>query len=178
MDIDGYNCTIQAQEIRKILVHSHGNEAFERVRVVNDAITKGRYYKYPRGDFVSGQHHLSPKLAEGEIGFPKRSMERTTVVSYVSKRSTATAVQTIRAQKRKPCHPRPDAPMSGPLSLTPENDRRYGFNNSMGKNLILSINIPKKPEKDTGTRFYMDDAVEEVHEGIRGIPGDDDRGFG
>ncbi len=39
MDIDGYNCTIQAQEIRKILVHSHGDEAFERARGQR-AITK------------------------------------------------------------------------------------------------------------------------------------------
>ena len=173
MDIDGYNCTIQAQEIRKILVHSHGNEAFERARGQR-AITKEDIINIPEVISSPDSISLSPKLYEGKpvIRFSKTINGRTTVVSYVSKKHRDLAVQTMYASAKKgSLATATDAPMSGPLSLTPETTDGTASNNSIGENPdTVNTSIPKSPEKDTGTRFYMDDAVEEVR-GIRAYHG-------
>ena len=173
MDIDGYNCTIQAQEIRKILVHSHGNEAFERARGQR-AITKEDIINIPEVISSPDSISLSPKLYEGKpvIRFSKTINGRTTVVSYVSKKHRDLAVQTMYASTKKgSLATATDAPMSGPLSLTPETTGGTASNNSIGENPdTVNTSIPKSPEKDTGTRFYMDDAVEEVR-GIRAYHG-------
>ena len=173
MDIDGYNCTIQAQEIRKILVHSHGNEAFERARGQR-AITKEDIINIPEVISSPDSISLSPKLYEGKpvIRFSKTINGRTTVVSYVSKKHRDLAVQTMYASAKKgSLATATDAPMSGPLSLTPETTGGTASNNSIGENPdTVNTSIPKSPEKDTGTRFYMDDAVEEVR-GIRAYHG-------
>lgn len=173
MDIDGYNCTIQAQEIRKILVHSHGNEAFERARGQR-AITKEDIINIPEVISSPDSISLSPKLYEGKpvIRFSKTINGRTTVVSYVSKKHRDLAVQTMYASAKKgSLATATDAPMSGPLSLTPETTGGTASNNSIGENPdTVNTSIPKSPKKDTGTRFYMDDAVEEVR-GIRAYHG-------
>ena len=173
MDIDGYNCTIQAQEIRKILVHSHGNEAFERARGQR-AITKEDIINIPEVISSPDSISLSPKLYEGKpvIRFSKTINGRTTVVSYVSKKHRDLAVQTMYASTKKgSLATATDAPMSGPLSLTPETTGGTASNNSIGENPdTVNTSIPKSPEKDTGTRFYMDDAVEEVR-GIKAYHG-------
>lgn len=173
MDIDGYNCTIQAQEIRKILVHSHGNEAFERARGQR-AITKEDIINIPEVISSPDSISLSPKLYEGKpvIRFSKTINGRTTVVSYVSKKHRDLAVQTMYASAKKgSLATATDAPMSGPLSLTPETTGGTASNNSIGENPdTVNTSIPKSPEKDTGTRFYMDDAEEEVR-GVRAYHG-------
>ena len=173
MDIDGYNCTIQAQEIRKILVHSHGNEAFERARGQR-AITKEDIINIPEVISSPDSISLSPKLYEGKpvIRFSKTINGRTTVVSYVSKKHRDLAVQTMYASAKKgSLATATDAPMSGPLSLTPETTGGTASNNSIGENPdTVNTSIPKSPEKDTGTRFYMDDVVEEVR-GVRAYHG-------
>ena len=173
MDIDGYNCTIQAQEIRKILVHSHGNEAFERARGQR-AITKEDIINIPEVISSPDSISVSPKLYEGKpvIRFSKTINGRTTVVSYVSKKHRDLAVQTMYASTKKgSLATATDAPMSGPLSLTPETTGGTASNNSIGENPdTVNTSIPKSPEKDTGTRFYMDDAVEEVR-GIKAYHG-------
>lgn len=165
MDIDGYNCTIQAQEIRKILVHSHGDEAFERARGQR-AITKEDIKNIPEVISSPDSISLSPKLYEGKpvIRFSKTINGRTTVVSYVSKKHRDLAVQTMYASAKKgSLATATDAPASGPLSLTPKTTGGTASNNSIGENPgTVNTSIPKNPEKDTGTRFYMDDAVEEV----------------
>ncbi len=116
MDIDGYNCTIQAQEIRKILVHSHGNEAFERARGQR-AITKEDIINIPEVISSPDSISLSPKLYEGKpvIRFSKTINGRTTVVSYVSKKAPRlSGADDVCERKKGSLATATDAPMSGP----------------------------------------------------------------
>lgn len=160
MDIDGYNCTIQAQEIRKILVHSHGNEAFERARGQR-AITKEDIMNIPEVISSPDSISLSRKLYEGKpvIRFSKTINGRTTVVSYVSRKHRDLAVQTMYASTKKgSLATATDAPASGPLSLTPETTGGTASNNSIGENpSTVNTSIPKRSKRDTESRYYLDE---------------------
>lgn len=160
MDIDGYNCTIQAQEIRKILVHSHGNEAFERARGQR-AITKEDIMNIPEVISSPDSISLSRKLYEGKpvIRFSKTINGRTTVVSYVSRKHRDLAVQTMYTSTKKgSLATATDAPASGPLSLTPETTGGTASNNSIGENPgTVNTSIPKRSKRDTESRYYLDE---------------------
>ena len=102
VDVDGYNCTLRAKEIRKILLYSHGNEAVEALRGQR-AITKEDIVLIPEIIQNPDQITLSPDLYEGKpaIHFVKTINGKTTVVAYVSKKHLDLTVQTMYAGKNK-----------------------------------------------------------------------------
>lgn len=154
IDINGYNCTIQAQEIRKILLHSHGNEQFENARGQR-VITKLDIMSIPQVIESPDRVVLSPRTYEGKpvIQFIKTIDGKTTVVSYVSKKHHDLAVQTMYTSiKKGNLAPATDAPQSGPLSLTSETAVGTVSNNTVS-------------QTDTGVNTSIRSDVEDMRGG-------------
>lgn len=95
IDISKYNCTLRADEIRKILLHSHGNEDVEKRKMqrivakedianVPNIITKPDKIEY------AGIYQEKPAFR-----FYKEIDGKVVVVSYVSKKHFDLTVQTI-----------------------------------------------------------------------------------
>lgn len=102
INIENYNCTLRAKEIRKILLHSHGDENYESSRGQR-AITKEDIISIPTIIQNPDSIMLSDKLYEGKpaILFVKTINGKTTVVAYVSKKHLDLTVQTMYSGKNK-----------------------------------------------------------------------------
>ena len=101
VDIAGYNCTLHAQEILKIL-NRHGNGAAEEAHGQR-AITADDFVLIPEIVQNPDQIRLSEKLYNGRpvLLFSKTINGRTTVVTYASQRRRDLTVQTMYAGKTK-----------------------------------------------------------------------------
>ena len=102
IDVEGYNCSISAYEIQKILKNSHGNSAGEASRGQR-ALTVDDILAIP--DIIQSPDRItrSERDYNGKpvILFEKTINGRTTVVSYVSDKHMDLSVQTMYAGKDK-----------------------------------------------------------------------------
>lgn len=165
INIKGYNCTIQAQEIRKILLHSHGDSESEQMRGQR-AVTREDILQIPEVIESPDIIRLSSKLYEGKpvLQFVKTIEGKTTVVSYVSKKHRDLAVQTMYAGiKKGSLATATDAPTSGPLSLTSETTVGTASNNSIAK----SVNTVNDSLSQSGAGVIWETPENEVSEWIR-----------
>ena len=102
VDAENYNITISSNEIRKILLNSHGDEKKENLRGQR-AITEDDILAIPKiieeADFIE----LDRKKYDGKpiIRFIKTINGRTTVVSYVSQKKHDLGVQTMYSSIKK-----------------------------------------------------------------------------
>ena len=165
INIKGYNCTIQAQEIRKILLHSHGDSENEQMRGQR-AVTREDILQIPEVIESPDIIRLSSRLYEGKpiLQFVKTIEGKTTVVSYVSKKHQDLAVQTMYAGiKKGSLATATDAPTSGPLSLTSETTVGTASNNSIAK----SVNTVNDSFSQSGVGVIWETPENEVSEWIR-----------
>lgn len=102
VDVKGYNCTLRASEVRKILLYSHGNEEFEAARGQRK-ITPDDLTNIPTIIQSPDKISLDDKPYEGKpvINFTKDMNGRTTVGAYVSGKHLDLTVQTMYAGKNK-----------------------------------------------------------------------------
>jgi hypothetical protein len=102
MDVEGYNVTISADEIRKIF-KDHGNEKTESLRGQR-AIAEDDIVNIPLIIQNPDKIMLSNELYKGKpvIVFVKTINGRTTIVSYMSSRQHDLRVQTMYSGKKKP----------------------------------------------------------------------------
>lgn len=109
INVDGYNCTLRASEVRKIL-KDHGNTATENKRGQR-AITISDFERIPDVIQRPDRIELSQNLFEGKpvILFSKVIDGKTTVVAYVSEKHKDLTVQTMYSGKNK----------NGSLATTP-----------------------------------------------------------
>lgn len=119
VDVENYNCTLRADEIRKILLKSHGDESKEAARGQR-AVTKWDILNIPvviqSPDTISlGQDTDGGKPS---IVFSKQVNGKTTVVSYVSDKHLDLTVKTMYAWAKKGSLPTA-ADVKSP-ALTPE----------------------------------------------------------
>lgn len=102
VDAENYNITISSNEIRKILLNSHGDEKKENLRGQR-AITEDDILAIPKiieeADFIE----LDRKKYDGKpiIRFIKTINGKTTVVSYVSQKKHDLGVQTMYSSIKK-----------------------------------------------------------------------------
>ncbi len=101
MDVESYNCTLRASEIRKIIA-DHGAEQNEAQRGQR-AITEDDFVSIPQIVQNPDEIRLSDKLFENKpvIEFVKTINGKTTVATYVSKKHLDLTVQTMYSGKNK-----------------------------------------------------------------------------
>lgn len=101
LDVDRYNCTLRASEIRKIFA-DHGNEKTEAPRGQR-AIEEDDIVAIPQIIQSPDEIRLSDKLFEGKpvIEFAKTINGKTTVAAYVSAKHLDLTVQTMYSGKNK-----------------------------------------------------------------------------
>lgn len=101
LNVESYNCTLRASEIRKIF-SDHGNENTEDLRGQR-AITEDDIVSIPEIIQSPDEIRLSDKLFEGKqaIEFVKTINGKTTVVTYVSVKHKDLTVQTMYSGKNK-----------------------------------------------------------------------------
>lgn len=101
LDVEGYNCSIAAQEIRKIF-KDHGDPAKEALRGQR-AIVEDDIVSIPEVIQAPDTIDLSPKQYNGRpvINFVKELNGRTTVTAYVSGKHLDLTVQTMFAGAKK-----------------------------------------------------------------------------
>ncbi len=101
LDVNRYNCTLRASEIRKIL-HDHGNEEKESLRGQR-AITEDDFVLIPQIIQSPDKIVLSDELFEGKpvIHFVKTINGKTTIAAYVSAKHLDLTVQTMYSGKNK-----------------------------------------------------------------------------
>ena len=101
VSVAGYNCTLRAHEVRKIL-KDHGVEKTENMRGQR-AISISDFASIPEIVQNADDIRLSPNKFEGKpvVEFVKTIDGKTTVVSYVSKKHHDLTVQTMYAGKNK-----------------------------------------------------------------------------
>jgi hypothetical protein len=105
VNVDGYNFTLRADEIRKIL-KDHGQRAKEANRG-QQPITQKDFARIPTVVLNPDNIKLSDKLFEGKpvILFEKEINGRKTVVAYVTKKHMDLTVQTMYFGKEKGSRP-------------------------------------------------------------------------
>ncbi len=101
IDVNKYNCTLRASEVRKIL-KDHGNEDTESLRGQR-AITEDDFVMIPQIIQEPDQIILSDELFEGKpvINFVKTINGKTTIAAYVSAKHLDLTVQTMYSGKNK-----------------------------------------------------------------------------
>lgn len=125
LDVSGYNSTLRASEVKKILQYSHGDEATE-IKRGQRAITIDDLKSIPQIIQSPDKIELDTQQYEGKpvIRFVKTLNGRTTVVTYVSKKHHDLTVQTMYAgAKKETPSPAANAPQSGPTPHTSETNR-------------------------------------------------------
>ncbi|MCR4963630.1 MAG: hypothetical protein K6B40_07115, partial [Firmicutes bacterium] len=102
INVENYNCTLRASEIRKILLGKHGNQETES-KYGQRAVTPEDILNIPLVIQSPDSIQLSPKLFQGKpaILFSKTINGRTTVVAYVSKPHMDLTVQTMYSGAKK-----------------------------------------------------------------------------
>lgn len=101
IDVNGYNCTLRATEIRKI-IKSHGSEKTESPRGQR-AIRKQDFLNIPKVIQSPDSIQLGSELYQGKpvILFSKMIDGKLTVVAYVSRKHMDLTVQTMYAGKKQ-----------------------------------------------------------------------------
>lgn len=101
IDVNGYNCTLRATEIRKI-IKSHGSEKTESPRGQR-AIRKQDFLNIPKVIQSPDSIQLGSELYQGKpvILFSKVIDGKLTVVAYVSRKHMDLTVQTMYAGKKQ-----------------------------------------------------------------------------
>ncbi len=101
IDVNKYNCTLRASEVRKIL-KDHGKEEKEALRGQR-AITEDDFVLIPQIIQNSDKIILSDELFEGKpvIHFIKTINGKTTIAAYVSAKHLDLTVQTMYSGKNK-----------------------------------------------------------------------------
>ena len=136
IDTENLNCCIRADEVRKILKNSHGNEANENLRGQR-AITINDLMSIPYILQNADEIRKSDKLYEGKpaIEFVKSFNGKTTVISYVSKKHNDLSVQTMYASKK-----------NRSLATTPSGDNSFSHTS---KTLSGTTSINTVSQTDT-----------------------------
>lgn len=101
LDVNKYNCTLRASEVRKIF-DDHGNEEKESLRGQR-AITEDDFVSIPKIIQNPDEIILSDNLFEGKpvIKFVKTINGKTTVAAYISAKHLDLTVQTMYSGKNK-----------------------------------------------------------------------------
>ena len=102
LQVAGYNLAINAYEIRKILLHSHGNEKTEGLRGQRK-ITKDDLLLIPEIISSPDRIELDNRPYEGKpvLRFSKNVGPRTVVVTYVTRKHHDLSVQTMYGGKKE-----------------------------------------------------------------------------
>lgn len=131
VDVEGYNCSISAYEVQKILANSHGSENSESQRGQR-AITAADIETIP--DIITSPDtiRLGDRLYNGRpvILFEKTVNGRTTVVSYASQKHMDLAVQTMYVGKNKKSLATPPGEVS-PVPQTSETSSGTALDDSI-----------------------------------------------
>lgn len=151
VDVEGYNCALGANEIRKIF-KDHGREQTEdsrgqRAITADDILSIQEIIQAP--DTI----RLSKKLYNGKpaIEFVKTVNGRTTIVTYVSDKHRDLTVQTMYSGRKKEGLATPTGEQA-PVN-TPE----------AGSGTVLDSSIPQTGEEvNDRTRFSLKSPVEET----------------
>ena len=102
LETEGFNCSISKSEIRKIMLHSHGDAQTEALRgqrpiVADDVISIPKIVQEPDDIRLSKNRYMGKPVIE----FVKTINGRTTVVAYVSDKHMDLSVQTMYAGTKK-----------------------------------------------------------------------------
>ncbi|MEE1280392.1 MAG: hypothetical protein UHH95_06150, partial [Oscillospiraceae bacterium] len=154
IDVESYNCTLRASEIRKIF-SNHGDEQTESQRGQR-AITEDDFVSIPQIVQNPDEIRLSDELFEGKpvIEFVKTINGKTTVAAYVSKKHLDLTVQTMYSGKNKR-NLAPTAGVQAPantpeahVGTVPNNSISNPDENVNGKLSLSSKNEDIAPVKD------------------------------
>ncbi|MBR1763487.1 MAG: hypothetical protein IJ731_09020 [Eubacterium sp.] len=145
LDTTNLNCCIKADEVRKVVVNSHGDEKGEADRgqrpiTINDIVSIPVIVQSP------DEIRLSKKLYEGKpvIEFVKTLNGRTTVISYVSRKHMDLSVQTMYSGKNK-----------GSLATTPSGTSPFSHTSETLSGTTSKNSVPQNEEK-SNTKKSLD----------------------
>lgn len=161
LNVEDFNFTLRADEVRKILLQSHGNDTKEAKRGQR-AVTEEDILMIPEIIQNPDRVSLSEELYGGKpvIHFVKTVNGRTTVVAYVSKKHFDLTVQTMYAgRKKESLATAGNAPLDTAPTQTPEAHIGTAFNDS----------IRESGESVKGAEEISDPVTAAVEEGRMGV---------
>lgn len=136
LDTENLNCCIRADEIRKILRNSHGNEKSENLRGQR-AITIDDIVSIP--DIIQNADEIRRSKTDYEgkpvIEFVKNIDGKTTVISYVSKKHNDLTVQTMYASVK--------GKKNRSLATTPSGDNSFSHTSKTLSGITSTDNVPQ-----------------------------------
>ena len=160
VDAENYNITISSNEIRKILLNSHGDEKKENLRGQR-AITEDDILAIPKiieeADFIE----LDRKKYDGKpiIRFIKTINGKTTVVSYVSQKKHDLGVQTMYSSIKKDSL----VTVANAKALTETSEATSNtaiFNTTISQS-DSDVNSSIRTKGENNTKFSLSEPVEE-----------------
>lgn len=160
VDAENYNITISSNEIRKILLNSHGDEKKENLRGQR-AITEDDILAIPKiieeADFIE----LDRKKYDGKpiIRFIKTINGKTTVVSYVSQKKHDLGVQTMYSSIKKDSLV--TAANAKALTETSETTSNTAIFNTTISQSDSDVNSSIRTKGENNTKFSLSEPVEE-----------------
>ena len=160
VDAENYNITISSNEIRKILLNSHGDEKKENLRGQR-AITEDDILAIPKiieeADFIE----LDRKKYDGKpiIRFIKTINGKTTVVSYVSQKKHDLGVQTMYSSIKKDSLV--TAANAKALTETSETTSNTAIFNTTISQSDSDVNSSIRTKRENNTKFSLSEPVEE-----------------
>lgn len=136
LDTENLNCCIRADEVRKILKNSHGNEKSEKLRGQR-AITIEDIVSIPNIIQNADEIRRSKSDYEGKpvIEFVKEIDGKTTVISYVSKKHNDLTVQTMYAGLKDK--------KNRSLATTPSGDKSFSHTSRTLSGITSIDNVPQ-----------------------------------
>ena len=159
LSVEDYNCVLRADEVRKILRNSHGDQISEGLRGQRQ-IKKEDIMDIPLILQNPDSIELSPKQFEGKpvLIFRKELHGKETVVAYVSKKHMDLTVQTMFSGKEKSHSTTPIG--NNTLSHTSETLSVKAFSDNMISQNESSVNSNdmQNAEKNTGKLVIEKDA--------------------
>lgn len=160
VDAENYNITISSNEIRKILLNSHGDEKKENLRGQR-AITEDDILAIPKiieeADFIE----LDRKKYDGKpiIRFIKTINGKTTVVSYVSQKKHDLGVQTMYSSIKKDSLV--TTANAKALTETSETTSNTAIFNTTISQSDSDVNSSIRTKGENNTKFSLSEPVEE-----------------
>lgn len=151
LSVEDYNCVLRADEVRKILRNSHGDQISEGLRGQRQ-IKKEDIMDIPLILQNPDSIELSPKQFEGKpvLVFRKELHGKETVVAYVSKKHMDLTVQTMFSGKEKSHSTTPIG--NNTLSHTSETLSVKAFSNNMVSQNEPSVNSNDMQDSANNTR--------------------------
>ena len=160
VDAENYNITISSNEIRKILLNSHGDEKKENLRGQR-AITEDDILAIPKiieeADFI--ELDRKNMMVKPIIRFIKTINGKTTVVSYVSQKKHDLGVQTMYSSIKKDSLV--TAANAKALTETSETTSNTAIFNTTISQSDSDVNSSIRTKRENNTKFSLSEPVEE-----------------